>query len=184
MKKLVLVLVTLFLLVGIVVAQDATPKNKQGDMGIMFGFSGLSILGVDNYMSGVGIKYFIQDDLALRGGFGFATKSIPDVDENPMDFGLNAGVQYNFTSSGPVVGFFGGSLFFNSHKAQGIADPTNTFGLLALFGAEWFPWNSVSLGAEYGLGFSSSSVSGGDATTDINLTAANEGSFTITFYIK
>ena len=184
MKQLALLCVALIVFSGLSVAQDNN-KTQSGSLGWMFSLSGLSNLGAGNYNGGVGMKYYFQDNCALRGGVGFSKTDIPNQDNDPSSFEINGGLQYNYSSSGPVVGYFGGMVLFGSEKQTGQTESSTLFGIAALAGAEWFPWNSVSLGAEYQLAFTSAKAAGSsDNVTSIDIASASGANLTLTLYVK
>ena len=165
MKKIAIILIAVLVLASMAFSEDATPKTKEGDKAWMFSFSGLGNLGAGSYMGGVGGKYYFQDNMALRAGLSFSTTDIPDVDKDPSSFGLNAGLQYDYSTNGAVVAYFGGNFMYSTSKTQGSDKSDNTFGIGGLAGVEWFPYNNISLSAEYMLSFESTKSAATDKTT-------------------
>jgi hypothetical protein len=192
MKKLTLVLLAVLVLVSLSFAQEGN-KTKQGNLGWVFTLNGLTFLRADNFrgtnagntIGTVGAKYYIQDDLAIRGGIGFSTESITGQTNNRSDFTVNGGITYNYSSSGPVVGYLGGMLTYGSIKNSGDSTSSTTFGIAGLAGAEWFPWNSVSLGAEYQLAWRTDKAAGSDNSNSyFDLGTASSYNLILTFYVK
>ncbi len=158
--------------------EDVTPKTKAGDQALLFSFSGLSELGANSYMGGLGGKYYFQDDMALRLGLGFGfsgsttkgTDGAPDYTNNTMNFSINPALIYNLKTTGAVDVFVGGAVGFSwygntlenppSSSYSKVVTTTTNFSVGGLVGFEWFPWENISLGAEYGLNlkFGSGSV--------------------------
>jgi hypothetical protein len=187
MKKAILVVVALVLVVGLVSAQDTQPKTKAGNFGWMFTLGGLSNLSAGSYMGGVGAKYYLQDDLALRGGVSFGTTSYPGYEQNPSSYGVNAGVMYNWAQAGAVVGYIGAMGSVSSAKpaqVTGTTDATTSFGIGAVSGFEWFPYNQLSFSGEYQLMFSSVKYPNTDAVTSFGLGSASGANLTLTVYVK
>jgi len=189
MKKAILVVMALLLVVGLAFAQDTQPKTKAGNFGWLFTLGGLSNLGAGNYMGGVGAKYYLQDDLALRGGISFGTTSVPNADQNPSSYGLNVGIVYNWAQAGAVVGYVGAQGQYLSSKpymaqGEGTTDANTTFGLGAVSGFEWFPYNQISFAGEYQLMFTSTKVGSGDAVNSFNLGSASGANLTLCVYLK
>lgn len=187
MKKIAFILIAMVVLSSFALAGDDTsPKTKQGDKAWMFTFNGLSNLGAGNYMGGAGIKYYIQDNLALRGGVGFYTMSVSGATNNPTNFGVNAGIEYVYSTLGATAAYVGAHVSFLSEKPSpylgaGNTETASTIGVAAVAGVNWFMWDNVSLQPEYQLGFSSVSPGGGgnSATT---VTIASTGQFVISWF--
>jgi len=189
MKRLLLVFTALIVAANISFTQGTTPKTKEGSFGWLFTLGGLSNLGAGNYNDGVGAKYYIKDDLALRGGINFSTQSIPGSVENPQSYGINAGITYNWASEGAVVGYFGGMVGYGASKpfvgtGGETVDATTTVSIGALSGFEWFPWNQISLGGEYQLMFTSEKSPQEDASTTFSLGSATGANLILTVYLK
>jgi opacity protein-like surface antigen len=182
MKRFLLILLAIALVASVTYAGDnAAPKTGKGDKAWMFTFNGLSNVGAGNYMAGAGLKYYIQDNWGLRVGVSFSGQSIPNVSENPLDFGVNAGVEYVYSTLGSTAAYVGGQAMFQSSKAAGSSNTATTFGVAAIAGVNWFMWENVSLQPEYQLGFTSSSPGGGgSSTTTYGLSST--GSFTISWF--
>lgn len=112
MKKVTIVLLALFVLASLALAEDATPKSKQGDEALLFSFAGLSNLNAGSYAGGIGGKYYFQDDMALRAGLMFDWNSstqkdnsgggLPDEKMSSMTLGLMPAITYNLP---PVARF-------------------------------------------------------------------------------
>jgi opacity protein-like surface antigen len=205
MYKLGILILALVLVASTVMAQDTTPKTKEGDHAFLFQFSGLSNLNANNYLGGAGIRWYFDDMMALRVGVNFGTTSAPTPGYNPnaspqtlnekttnSSYGINVGLQKDFATSGAVVAYYGAQVSWlgtslGSQTVSGSSTTQSTFGVAVLAGVEWFPWANVSLSPEYQLGFTSTgapSVSGASytppATTSFNL--ASTGFLTLSFY--
>ena len=138
---------------------------------------------------GIGFKTFVSDNFAVRGSLGINYSSetqkmlTTDTAGNPVTIertddmfvaSVAPGFEYHFVSAGPVSGYTGALFSYSSGvKTTGPEDAQSSdisssifFG--GLLGAEFFPWDNFSFGAEYFLGFTSTSVSTevGDETTD------------------
>jgi hypothetical protein len=137
---------------------------------------------------GFGMKFYLSDNLALRValGGGSTTSFTPRAgdttgatdDVTDLAVGLAPGLEFHLVNAGPVTVYTGAVVNYGmTLHADGDASNVNenhtqrtysTFGGSAIFGAEYFPWSSVSLGAEYQLGVShtSSSTENRGKTTD------------------
>ncbi len=213
MKKLITIALVLLLVPFLLQAQDASSKRSAGDKALLFSLNGLGNLGAGNYMGGVGFKYYFSNTMALRASLGFGssseTKKAPSssqADEKTTDmaFSIAPGIVVDLVHNSAVVGYVGGQIMYTM-SSNTVENPNyvkdtktevtgNTFGAGVFLGAEWYPWNNVSLSAEYLLGFSTTSgknkVTIGSTTTetdapsstDIALGSANSASFTVSFY--
>ncbi len=187
MKKAILVVMALLLVVSFAFSQDTQPKTKSGNFAWLFSLGGLSNLSAGNYNGGVGAKYYLQDDLALRGGLSFSSASYPGYEQNPSSFGINAGLMYNWATAGAVVGYIGAQGSYTSSKealAVGTSDAATEFGIGAVSGFEWFPYNQISFSGEYQLMFTSSKVGSGDATNHFDLASGSGAYLTLAVYLK
>jgi hypothetical protein len=119
-------------------AQEVTPSVGAGSKGMMFSFSGLSNLGVNNFNGGLGGKYFLSEALALRAAILFAHAGQEDLANPPTgfvgtdgsrsatEFGLTIGAEYHMLKS-RVSPYVGAELGFTSasteQKSAGTALP-------------------------------------------------------------
>jgi outer membrane protein W len=178
-KKIALILV---LVTCISFAQkDHDPFMYSGSKAVLFSFSGLSILGANNFDGGAGIKFFITQPMALRFGLqvnvaGTTTPANPGTGETGIDgstsstsFGAEAALEYHLTTS-RLTPYFGGGIGFmtTSNESKPAVTGTGTLyqvtikdnagagltlNFFALMGVEYFIVNEVSLAAEYRLGY-------------------------------
>jgi len=118
-------------------------------------------------------------------------------------FTIAPGVVYNLNSNENVAGYVGGEVEFGmgtsedspGGTAEGSSSTTvTTFGIGALLGAEWFPWNNVSVSGEYSIMYGMSSGTSestfNDETFDSKLPEntfigiRNSGRILISFYVN
>jgi opacity protein-like surface antigen len=193
MKRLLALLLVALFVVSVTYAGDpVVPKTKQGNKALLFTLGGLSNLGAGQYAGGIGGKYYFANNVAVRFGLGFNTRSETEKnpisptptdqkgerDESSTSFTIAPGVTYNIATTGSVVAYVGAQILFvsSSTSADGIggsgfdADSklettSMSFGAGAILGVEWFPWDNVSFGAEYTLAFLSGS---GDSESTVN----------------
>lgn len=167
MKKFVILALGL-LMAGAFSANAASPvSTDQGDWGWIFQFEGLSNLGVSGYGHevGAGMRYFLQDGLALRPGIelGISTDkddSDPDVEakQTETSLGVNCALEKYMATGKSVAPYIGAkagfSLFKEKDETDGdeIEDKTNLFGIGAIAGFQWGFSEGLSLGGEYELG--------------------------------
>ncbi len=208
MKRLATLVVVAALAVAGMSAQDANRcRTKSGDMSMLFTLNGLQNLGAGNYNGGVGLGFYIIDGIQLRLGLGLGstTETTGTGDQEEIDgtsmFTIAPAIRLNLLKSSTVVGYTGLQVSYGmsgtSNKVGGkevASSSGSTIGVGALLGAEWFPWENVSLGLEYGLGFSTTSTStkdqsgtetDGPSNSALNLGFPNSAvNFTLAFYIN
>jgi hypothetical protein len=224
MKRLaVLTLVVLFL-ASVSFAGDPKPLTHSGAKALLFDLSGLAYLAAGNYGGGLGAKYYIAQDFALRLGFGFSTATtttknplsplpanqVAESKETVTQFSVEPAVTYNVARTSTVVAYVGGMFIFTStsdkrdgnsaglgvgyNAGASYRSSTTGFGVGALFGVEWFPWENFSLSAEYRLGYAHNSsetestttatsvTTDGPSTNGFGLGSANSGALTLSLY--
>jgi opacity protein-like surface antigen len=205
--------VAVALLIAAVAGTSAwAQKTKAGDKAWLFTLSGLSDLGVGGYNGGLGLLYYLSDDLGLTVGLGFSTSSTTtkapagsggaDEKESSLGLTLSPGVRFNLASSGPIVGYAGVGVLVgissktteNPNHVSGnkVETSSTSIGAGVTVGAEWFAWSNVSLGASYSLAFTTSSgktktTSGGttteqDAPSTTTIATTPSGAFTLSIY--
>ena len=166
--------------------------------------------GIGLPVYGIGAKFYLSDRMVLRASLGvnhmtetevfnnFDTAGNLIVTERTDDMFVGAispGFEYHFVNAGPVSGYVGAMLSFTSSvKTTGpdsaqSSDRSSAFMVGPIIGAEFFPWDNVSLGAEYGLLYSSISNStkvGDDVFDGPRRTTLGTGSFSVrlSLYIK
>lgn len=177
MKSFVAVALALVLLVG--VAQAAEVPTSQGDKAMVFMFNGFDDLGLGGYPGqyGFGMRYYIADGTAIRGGvtFGKGTytwadpdaEDTDDYEEDATTWGLEAILEKHLESPCAAVSPYwgvGAGLLSTSYTEK---DPyyyyrsyeyeESSFGF-QIFGAMGFEWaftGCMTLGGEYRLGWGS-----------------------------
>ncbi|MGO9480670.1 MAG: outer membrane protein [Candidatus Kryptoniota bacterium] len=192
MRKLTILLPVLMLLAYSTVQSQTIIAPTSGSKALLFNFSGLSDLGANAYMGGIGGKIFLSDNLALRAmlQFGLSDSTIKSEVPNTTNatddittFGIEAALEYHFPISSRVSPYVGGGAYFNVYSetqtgsvptgeaATSITDSYSTFGLGAILGVEYFFNQNISLGAEYQFGIStlSTSYAGSSGNSGFNL---------------
>ncbi len=162
-KSLIVMLITTFA-TSLGASAQSLNVAQQGNKAVLFNFSGLSNLGLNEYNGGIGGKYFISDGLAVRGMLLFAinnstTNSTPQVSSNSLAFGLQGGLEYHLPLASMISPYVGGVVSFQTSALTrdpgGIKTGTTAFGLGAIGGVEYFFNNNLSLSGEYQFGFTS-----------------------------
>ncbi len=188
-------LLTCVLIVALVasVAMAASPvPTSAGDKAMVFMFRGLDDLGLKGYGDcwGVGMRYYISDMNALRGGLIFGNEKVTykaqeegedDLEETESEMGVEINYERHLEAPCKSVSpYIGAGIGYWKWKCETPAVytrdyPTYTeeesgFYLQALAGFEWGFTDCMTLGGEYQLGMASGSYDetseyGGDTTT-------------------
>ena len=224
MKRIAIVMLVLLFVTSLSLAGDPKPITHSGAKALLFDLSGLANLAAGNYGGGLGAKYYIGQDFAVRLGFGFNTATT--TTKNPLsplpanqvaeskatstEFSVEPAVTYNIARTSTVVAYVGGMFLYTSSSDKrdgnsaglGVAynagasyrASTSSFGLAALLGVEWFPWENVSFSAEYRMGYAHGSsetestttatsvTTDGPSTNGFGLGSANSGALTLSIY--
>jgi len=167
------------------------PITKQGSAAFMFTINGLGTFGIGApainggsvaATSGVGVKYFLADEMALRVllGFNSSTSQSPADTSKTLSsstFGIQAGVEMHFRplySTSPYAGLQVGYSMTSSDAAGSgsttVTDKNSAFGVMAFAGFDWFFTRGIAVGAEMGLGFQSN---GGTKTNGASKTSTS-----------
>lgn len=166
------------------------PITKSGSAAFLFTLQGLGTFGIgapsigtgDNaVVAGAGMKYYFQDDMALRLLLAFNNSSHKTSDSSSSakpgetNFGIGAGIEYHFRPLYSTSPYIGGQISFSQHATDNDVSGAgskktkdNSFGVAALAGFDWFFTRGLAVGAEYSLGFATvgGSVTNGSTTTD------------------
>jgi hypothetical protein len=169
-------------------------RSLQGDFALLFDLGGLANLALNGFSAGdtsvvgagFGAKYFVANDIALRLALSLETRGATtpvgsdslglNNELNVFRFAITPSVVFNVMKTGPVAGYVGGQVSYamassdNNPADQSQPDvesSSSSFTVGAIIGAEWFPWESVSLSGEYVLGF-------GRSTSEETRTVPNE----------
>ncbi len=208
MKKLYNVLIAVLTISSFLFAQsEVKPTLYAGSKALLFQFSGLANIGAGNFEGGVGGKYFLNSNLAIRGGLQFANASVstpntnlPDNKNSATTFGINGAVEYHLSTK-RVSPYLGGGIAFSttsteetqqtvggenkvSNNRNGVNIGGNAFNagttisVFGMVGAEFFIYDELSLGAEYRVGFSSTSQADEEVTVGNQTTTTAGGSLT------
>ena len=154
------------------VAMAAEVPTSEGDKAMVFMFDGLGELGLDGYGGyyGIGMRYYIADMTAIRGGVVFGKWSeteeadmpgYEDTENTYTVYGLNAVYEKHLegpcSSVSPYWGvggaFFMGSDEYADEYGDSWTDKETGFGGFGVLGFEWAFTGCMTLGGEYQLGF-------------------------------
>lgn len=181
MKKLSLLLILMAVSVSFAVAADI--DTKSGNKDILFSFKGLDSLDAGTYLGGIGMRYYLADELAIRPQVMFTYNKLTDKTTDPdtkvttTGIGLNVGLEKHMTPMMKSLSpYLGASVGFNYGKVKheepgegGVTVETEakvtTFDIGLLAGFEWGFTDGLALGGEYNIGLQSASMKAGD--TDV-----------------
>ncbi len=198
MARYLILLLILALFISVLPAQEEAGYFASGSKAVLFQFDGFN---PSSYNGGLGGKYFIADELAVRAGLIFASakRTNPFQGTNGVDgeqtanqFGIFAALEKHLSDS-RISPYFGGGFRFvttSTERKTAEADPANQetiknsrggelgyqggteIGLALLGGFEFFVVRNLSLAAEYQLFYSRTSLKDEENT---------QGNVTVTF---
>lgn len=177
----------LFCLIAVMfVAQGALAAEIDtgaGAKALIFQFSGLSDLGLSGWQGGVGARYYLSDDLAIRPGVDFSlgsskvkgTSGSTDDKESDVTLGANVAIEMHRAGPKSISPYLGAGAGFSTSKhteepshasspSSGTLLKSTTvgtaFAAFVMAGFEWGFSESLTLGGEYraGLNFGSGHV--------------------------
>jgi len=200
MKRLAYLFLVLSVLAAFSYAADPKPLTYSGNKALLFDLGGLANLALGNYGGGLGVRYYIANDLALRLSLGFTTSSQTSKNtQSPLpanrvaeskltstEFTVGPAVTYNIARTSTVVAYVGGMLSYTtaSDKREGnsaslaenfdagesFRQSSRTIGFAGLLGVEWWPWENISFSGEYRLGYGHSSSEQESTTSAASVT--------------
>lgn len=201
--KSVLTLLMVAGLTTISIAQDAAddmarPITKSGSMAFMFNLSGLGTFGLSsvsignpdgNPVAGFGMKYYLADNQAVRVLLALMMTDDGDDPANTTNtttstIGIGAQYEYHFGALYSTSPYIGAAINFATTSSTSKNDantPTETstthtqLGIGAVAGFDWYFTKGMALGAQYGLGFVSNSMSSDPAPTEDYPSSTNIG---------
>ena len=174
--RLITCALVVVLLVGTAFAA-APVHTEKGDKALVFGFRGLGELGLSGPVDdwSVGMRYYISDMNAIRGGLMFGKEKWTDKYEGDdtdyeyteSEYGLEVAYERHLEAPcNSVSPYLGGGGFFYSWKMEYPAydrdydvetESESGFGVFAMAGFEWGFTECMTLGGEYQLGVQSGS---------------------------
>lgn len=153
MKK-ILTMLLMFFIVSIAFGQ----KHRTNDYGILFGV-GDDFLSPPVSIMDTGIGAMIHlDNFAIRPTLQFGTTSTDNGTEKKQSiFGLGGAI-IKYLNENRVCPYYGAGLNFTTFSEKNGTETSGTsFRIYGVGGVEFFVYKNVSLGAEYHLGYQSTS---------------------------
>ncbi len=176
------------------------PITKAGSAAFMFTINGLGDFkigapSINGMGSGVGAKWYVIDDLAIRVLLGLSSSQLRDSGSTALtttSFGVGVGGEYHFRPLYSTSPYVGAQIGFTS-TSQDIDigalkienDKTTTFSVAVIAGFDWFFTRGMAVGAELGLGFQSNggTTAAGTSKTSVSTIAlATNGNVHIIVY--
>ncbi|HNW61140.1 MAG TPA: outer membrane beta-barrel protein [bacterium] len=177
-------------------ADKLQPKTQRGDKALLFTINGLGDFGISgapagmlvwdsedgieiSHYQGIGFKTFLSDGLALRIGLSFASNGLTtetdagDKEDSQSILSIQPAIEYHLYQAEAVSIYAGGGLYLARLKMSSkvpdvdeVSYTMSSLGFAGLIGAEFYPWKSVSLAAEYQIGYASGSSTYDDGTDE------------------
>ncbi|MBN2188445.1 MAG: outer membrane beta-barrel protein [Chitinispirillaceae bacterium] len=125
--------VTVAMAVSFASAQEFTTAAAQGSWAGLFTFNGLAYLGAGDYNGGLGVKYYLANNMAIRGGLQFATYGYVnyanppagqtgiDGEESAMQIGINGAFEYHL-ATGRVSPYVGAGFGFTTTSTEELSE--------------------------------------------------------------
>lgn len=152
----------------------------------------MALVANTTLVPGIGLRYYLANNMALRAGIGFGSVGTttkngdPTLSDNTTSaslLGIQALLEVHLNGFGSLspylgggVGFqsasVGGKTYFGTNSSSETKTSATTINIGAMAGFEWFVMNRVSLGAEYQLQVSL--LSGSSTVTSSNGSTSTE----------
>jgi len=145
MKRLFL-LTLLLLLIPVLTFSQYELRKENLSKAILFEFAKDNNFSVSSYNGGVGMKYYLSDEWAMRGSLGFSMSQKDSKFVNNFT-SITFGMFNDFGNKPEVRPYLGGQL---QYKYTG---DESMYGISGVLGVEFFCWKNVSLGADYFITF-------------------------------
>ncbi len=141
------------------------PRIRDGDLQLVFEFNGLSLLDLNTYAGGVGLRYFYYDEFAFRGSFNFAyaraEEKIQDIDTSRTWIGGTFLIEKYLEPIASIAPYLGGGFGYYWNREwhpDGVVEPSwdistteRIIEVPLVGGLQWYFANAMSLGGEYRL---------------------------------
>ena len=208
MRQFLIILVVILLSVSLSFGQEDKPFMTKGDKALLFEFRGLNDLGAHSFNGGIGGKYYLSQDMAIRGGLQFVSINEDDPfqgtggadgEASASQFGLSAALEIHLGTK-RVSPYYGGGLgvsFTSTESKNAVANPDNQvtiknnnngefgyyggteFNIFGMLGTEVYLFENFSLAAEYRLGFSYTSRKDEEVTQGNQTVTTKQGALQV-----
>ncbi len=136
MKSFLMVAVASLLVSAISPGQDVIPSISGGSKAVLFDFSGLADLSAGTYEGGIGARYYLSSDMAVRGGLQFTSASVTyptnvtgvpsqDGSRSATQFGILGALEVHMTRGrvSPYLGAGAGVTLTSTEYKQPMVGP-------------------------------------------------------------
>ena len=179
MKKDWLCFVGILTVLGVGRAAEVPAQSRDPRTALVFSLSGLGDFGIGgvpfgvniplgtsdaNPLTGLGLKTFLSDRLAVRGLLHLGWTSLDEGKTQTYIVGLAPGLEYHWVKTKTIHAYIGAAAAFGISRStqtgfsggEGGGDRDtkysgNVIGVSGLLGVEVFAFKNLSLGAEYQL---------------------------------
>lgn len=178
MRRFVTVLLVCIALLSLAAAAQAGPDYETergfGDREILFRVYGLDNIGVGTFDGGLGFRWFLSENYALRPGFSFGSSESdrqPDSDGNggrtieDDNWAVDLFVERHLEPRGRWASYWGAGVSFGQMSSEthyvyedpvdgvtlGYTSDQDNFSVLGAFGVQWSLTQMIRFGAEYQL---------------------------------
>jgi len=169
MRRLIILLPVLIFLAFADAQSQTTNVPSNGSKALLFDFAGLSDLGANAYNGGIGGKYFLSDQMALRAMllFGLDNRTFAGAKNDDIQFGLSAGLECHLPISAHVSPYLGGMLIAKTEdtKMTGATSTSTSVEVGGIAGVEYFFSKNISLAAEYQFGLTATNTTQSPGST-------------------
>ena len=140
-------------------------RESSSNQALMFELSTIDDQLINNYIYGLGYRWYFADNFSFGIGMGFNTNEFDQsadsitITSSANSWGLNPSIRYNFSSNNNIIGFIGLDYsYYTSTNTINIEDlkreqinKNNSAGLF--IGADWFFTKNISLTAQYRISY-------------------------------
>ena len=146
-------------------AEPPVVRESDSDKALMFELSSLDDQFINNYIYGLGYRWYFSDNWSLGIGVGFNSNNFDEsidsttITNETLAWGLNPSLRYNFSSNKNIIGFIGVDLaYFTSSNINTIdsidrKETSENYSAGVFVGADWFFTKNISLTAQYRLSY-------------------------------
>jgi outer membrane protein W len=161
MKKLVLIMFAA-IVAGSLAFGQVTARG--GQIGLQ---AGTIFTGIGEYTGAIGVKYLVNDAIALRADAGVRHYSYSTNSGTITAYDLGLGLEYHFEGKGGVSPYVGALFNYSGESVSPKVDTPSDLGLMALFGGEYFFSSNFSWAGEARIGYDYYKSAAGDTITTI-----------------